>query len=195
MKFTINHWLIASALSLIASPSFAENINIQILSATIKDQKIAGAEVILQKNGAQSISANTDNNGKTNINASFNDNQDSLLIVKKTGYSNLIAKCPCDGMTYALSPEMKNLDGIRIVLNWGEKPEDLDSHLVYPNNHVYFSNQQGEQANLDVDDTTSYGPETITIQRKNNGQRYVYAVHNFSDAENPNSDLLSKVML
>ena len=192
MKYTINHWVIAASISFLTSTAFATNTDIQVLSATIKDQKITDAEVILQKNGDQSVSSFTDNSGKSSINTSFEDNQDSLLIIKKNGYSNLVAKCPCKGMTYALSPEMKNLDGVRIVLNWGAKPEDLDSHLVYPNNHVYFSEKEGNDANLDVDDTTSYGPETITIQRKKDGQRYVYAIHNFSDRENPNSDNLSK---
>ena len=192
MKYTINHWVIAASISFLTSTAFATNTDIQVLSATIKDQKITDAEVILQKNGDQSVSSFTDNSGKSSINTSFEDNQDALLIIKKNGYSNLVAKCPCKGMTYALSPEMKNLDGVRIVLNWGVEPEDLDSHLVYPNNHVYFSEKEGNDANLDVDDTTSYGPETITIQRKKDGQRYVYAVHNFSDRENPNSDSLSK---
>lgn len=192
MKYTINHWIIAASISFLTSTAFATNTDIQVLSATIKDQKITDAEVILQKNGDQSVSSFTDNSGKSSINTSFEDNQDALLIIKKNGYSNLVAKCPCKGMTYALSPEMKNLDGVRIVLNWGAKPEDLDSHLVYPNNHVYFSEKEGNDANLDVDDTTSYGPETITIQRKKDGQRYVYAIHNFSDRENPNSDNLSK---
>lgn len=192
MKYNINHWVKAAAISLLTSTAFAANTDIQVLSATIKDQKISDAEVILQKNGNQSVSASTDNNGKTSINTSFADDQDALLIIKKNGYSNLVAKCPCNGMTYALSPEMKDLDGVRVVLNWGAEPEDLDSHLVYPNNHVYFSNQEGDAADLDVDDTTSYGPETITIQRKKDGQRYVYAVHNFSDRENPASDSLSK---
>ena len=141
MKYNINHWVKAAAISLLTSTAFAANTDIQVLSATIKDQKISDAEVILQKNGNQSVSASTDNNGKTSINTSFADDQDALLIIKKNGYSNLVAKCPCNGMTYALSPEMKDLDGVRVVLNWGAEPEDLDSHLVYPNNHVYFSNQ------------------------------------------------------
>lgn len=34
-------------------------------------------------------------------------------------------------MTYAISPVMTNLDGMRVVLSWGEKPFDLDSHLIF----------------------------------------------------------------
>lgn len=41
-------------------------------------------------------------------------------------------------MTYAISPVMTSLDGMRVVLSWGEKPFDLDSHLIFPGGHIYF---------------------------------------------------------
>ena len=169
----------------------ATPVDLQILSATVKDQKIAGANVILQRNGEQAISAVTDVQGQATLNASFVDDASSLLIIKKPGFSNLVVKCPCAGMTYAISPVMRNLDGLRIVLNWGASPSDLDSHLVYPGNHVYFSQKEGSDANLDVDDTDSYGPETITIERKHSGERYVYAVHNFSHRQDIQDSSLS----
>lgn len=170
----------------------AENpVSVQILSATIKDQKIADAAVILQKNGEQSVTATTNAQGQASLTSPFTDDAMALLIVKKSGYSDLVVKCPCAGMTYAISPVMKNLDGMRIVLNWGVEPADLDSHLVFPNNHVYFSAMTGTDALLDVDDTTSFGPETITIDRKHDSERYVYAVHNFSDGSEPDSTRLS----
>lgn len=170
----------------------AENaVDVQVLSATVKDQKIADAAVILQKNGEQSVTAATNAQGVVNLKSAFIDDASALLIIKKPGYSDLVVKCPCAGMTYAVSPVMKNLDGLRIVLNWGAEPEDLDSHIVYPNNHVYFSNMTGTDALLDVDDTTSFGPETITVNRKHDGERYVYAVHNFSDGGEPGSSRLS----
>lgn len=68
-------------------------------------------------------------------------------------------------MTYAISPVMTNLDGMRVVLSWGEKPFDLDSHLIFPGGHIYFDSKEGTDANLDVDDTDSYGPETVTISK------------------------------
>jgi uncharacterized protein YfaP (DUF2135 family) len=182
--------VLASVLS-VSSVALAVDTNIQILSATVKDQKIAGASLTLQKNGEQSITATTNAQGQANLLPSFGDSADSLLIVKKPGYSNLVVKCPCAGMTYALSPVMANLDGLRVVLNWGADPEDLDSHIVFPDNHIYFSEMTGTDALLDVDDTTSYGPETITIKRKHEGDRYVYAVHDFSNRENPSSKMLS----
>ena len=165
--------------------TWAAEVDVQILSATVKDKKIANATLTLQKNGEQSITATTNAQGQAKLNSAFADSADALLIVKTPGYSNLVVKCPCAGMTYAVSPVMTNLDGMRIVLNWGASPEDLDSHIVYPDNHIYFDSMTGADAQLDVDDTTSYGPETITLERKHDGERYVYAVHDYTNGDNP----------
>ncbi len=97
----------------------AEQLSIDVLSAVVKDQRIADAEVLVQKNGAQTAVGRTDGNGRVNLSTSFADDGASLLIVKKSGYSNLVAKCPGKGMTYAISPVMASLDGLRVVLSWG----------------------------------------------------------------------------
>ena len=78
---------------------------------------------------------------------------------------------------------------VRIVLTWGANPSDLDSHLdcnllsgdYY---HIYFGDKtfylNGERiADLDLDDTSSYGPETTTIYIAEPGD-YSFVVHNFS---------------
>ena len=76
---------------------------------------------------------------------------------------------------------------VRIVLTWGEQPYDLDSHLWLPPTvpyHVYYSRRGSLEscpnAGLDVDDTSSYGPETITITQRVTGGNYVYYVYNYS---------------
>ncbi len=61
-------------------------------------------------------------------------------------------------------------NSIKIKLTWGQNPRDIDSHLFTPSGtHVYFGNQgsltSAPFANLDVDDTSSYGPEVVTINR------------------------------
>jgi hypothetical protein len=183
------------ALMALAGPLAADPtpVRVQVLSAVVKDQRIAGATVILQKNGAQSVSASTDERGDVRLAPAFSEKDDGvLLLVKRDGYSTLVAKCPCDGMTYAISPVMTRLDGLRVVLNWGSDPADLDSHLVYPGNHIFWDAKVGQQANLDVDDTDSYGPETITIDRKHFGEKYVYAVHSYTDFFVPASDRLAR---
>ena len=79
-----------------------------------------------------------------------------------------------------------NIDGMRIVLTWGASPSDLDSHLNITSSgrnwHVYYSqkNPSGAQANLDLDDTSSYGPETTTIVSIKENATYQYYVYNYS---------------
>lgn len=80
-------------------------------------------------------------------------------------------------------------DEIRIVLTWGEKPRDEDSHLLGPTPdgrsfHTYFADREyyyrGEKyADLDHDDTDSYGPETTTIRKRVDG-KYQFYIHNYS---------------
>ena len=173
------------------SDVYAADVNIDILSATVKDKRIEGVSVTLQRNGAQSVSGTTNASGSVNLGSTFADDQDALLIVKKEGYSNLVVKCSCAGMTYAISPAMTSLDGMRVVLSWGEKPFDLDSHLIFPGGHIYFDSKEGTDANLDVDDTDSYGPETVTISKKHFGESYIYAVQDYSNKGLPNSNYLS----
>jgi uncharacterized protein YfaP (DUF2135 family) len=174
--------------------SFSQKTEIQVLSATVKDKVIDGAEVIFQKNGETSLTAITDMKGKVSIPTPFGTDDASVtILIKKDGYSTLITKGPCNGLTYAISPVMTQLDGLRIVLNWGRDPQDIDSHLSYPGNHICFYNKTGAMANLDVDDTDGYGPETITIEKKAQGQKYVYAVHDYSDKDNTGNTNLSNI--
>ncbi|PHN59914.1 hypothetical protein AO268_17760 [Pseudomonas sp. ICMP 8385] len=185
---------VASAMSLcaVAFSVQAEQLPIEVLSAVVKDQKIADAEVLLQRNGAQNVVGRTNAQGQVTLTSEVADGADNLLIIKKPGYSNLVVKCPCKGMTYAISPVMENLDGLRVVLTWGQSPSDLDSHMIFPGNNIYFNSKTGTDAELDVDDTDSYGPETITLQKKHYGESYVYAVHDFSNRTNTGSTALSE---
>jgi len=74
----------------------------------------------------------------------------------------------------------------RVVLTWGASPNDLDSHLTGPiaggsdRFHVYYGNDAYEGHNLDVDDVSSFGPETITIVPAGVNGMYRYSVHNYS---------------
>ncbi|WP_169051633.1 YfaP family protein [Flavobacterium sp. H122] len=182
-------------LFLIVSQAFyaQSSKEILVLSAVVKDKAIPDAQVIFQKNGEQSIPLYTDGRGKVQIPNEFQDGTDLTIIIKKEGYSTLVSKCSCGGLTYAISPVMEELDGMRIVLSWGSAPNDLDSHLSYQGGYVCYHQKDASQANLDVDDTDSYGPETITITNKIQGKKYVYAVHNFSDKDNSNNNRLSTI--
>ena len=98
---------------------------------------------------------------------------------------------------YALTSEL-NAGEYRIILTWGETPEDLDSHLVAnlsdgSKYHVYFSdkNPSPEYANLDWDDITSYGPETITITNFSGLYNTKYAVYDYTNGGTDYSTALS----
>ncbi|EPT3117062.1 tetratricopeptide repeat protein [Klebsiella michiganensis] len=190
MKGVIKLSLLALSISF-SFAGYAESKTVEVLSAVVKDKKISGAQVVIQRNGEQSISSFSDDSGNAQIGNITTDTNESLIIIKKNGYSTLVAKCPCGGMSYALSPTMKGLDSMRVVLGWGSSPSDLDSHMVYPGNHIFFDHKLGDNGNLDVDDTDSYGPETITLTRRENGKPYVYAVHDYSDKSDPDTKNLS----
>lgn len=78
---------------------------------------------------------------------------------------------------------------MRVVLTWGEKPRDLDSHLEYrllngESGHVYCDKRDGILnsdgiAELDKDDTDCFGPETIIIYNDKIGD-YTFYVKNVS---------------
>jgi len=164
--------------------------SIQVLSATVKDKPIPGADVIFQKNGQNSVTTRTDAGGKAAIATNYGvDDNTVLMIIKTPGYSTLVVKCPCGGLTYALSETMTQLDGMRIVLTWGGHPNDLDAHLAVDDNrdryhrryHIWYEQKWTEFARLDVDSRNGYGPETITIDRRQNDASYLYAVHTFND--------------
>ncbi len=79
-----------------------------------------------------------------------------------------------------------------IKLSWGENPLDLDSHYIGPAGsdiHIYYSNRGSLTgapfANLDIDDTSSFGPEVITIFNFPQAGIYRYSVHNYSGSYNP----------
>jgi hypothetical protein len=71
----------------------------------------------------------------------------------------------------------------RFVLTWGASPYDIDSYLFMPGgtDWVYYGDQLAldGSANLDWDDTSSYGPETISITSVKTGV-YTYSINNFS---------------
>lgn len=182
-----------AACMLVTLNSIAQQTEITVLNAVVKDQVVAGAQVIFQRNGEASVSATTDARGKINIPSPFGgvDDASVTLIIKKEGFSTLITKGPSKGLTYALSPTMNMLDGLRVVLHWNGNPLDLDSHLAYSGNHIYFERKTGTMANLDVDDTDGFGPETITVEKKAEGKRYVYAVHDYTDATKTGNHNLS----
>lgn len=74
---------------------------------------------------------------------------------------------------------------LRVVLTWGAVPTDLDSHLFTTwatgqTFHIYYPNRTSTNTTLDVDDTSSFGPETVTVLDQTPG-RYSYAVFDYTN--------------
>lgn len=88
-------------------------------------------------------------------------------------------------------PKAVDYERIKIVLNWGEYPSDLDSHVFTEGHHIYFSHKDGGGINLDHDDTTSWGPETVTIREPDPNRKYEYYIHNYSYSSNRTGKSLS----
>ncbi|MBN1561427.1 VWA domain-containing protein, partial [candidate division KSB1 bacterium] len=105
-------------------------------------------------------------------------------------YESTITLAPGETSTVniSLSPIITDSE-LRIVLNWGDTPRDLDVHLLVPSvdgsvpYQVYYSSKGRTDsypyAMLDIDKRNGFGPETITIKQFVAG-RYVCFVHNYS---------------
>ena len=72
---------------------------------------------------------------------------------------------------------------LTVRLTWGESPSDLDTHVFGPNNfHIWWTHKgtyANDHAELDVDDTDSYGPEVFTARNLPEGT-YHYCVRHYA---------------
>ncbi len=105
----------------------------------------------------------------------------------------------CSIESITISPELQD-EAIRIVLEWGDYPRDLDSYYVDDTGRVRVSYEDRQYtdggeliAELDVDDTTGYGPETITVYDLS--KDFTYYVHDYTSTESmfSRSDVTVKV--
>lgn len=180
-----------------------------IVKNAINGSKINNATIKLRKNhGVSSGEYVKDNNGE-DIEIISDDTGKYFLgdleagyytaeIMKDgfiTGYENVYvgnsennSEFSTTSQDLIISPSLSE-DEYRIVLTWGENPSDLDSHFTGKLSsgsdfHVYFSHKTQYDgdiciANLDMDDTSGYGPETITINLTNNN-KFNYYVYKYS---------------
>ena len=130
------------------------------------------------------------------------------LQIKKSGYITSYFNISVSGSDtsysnhYSISKSMAS-GTYRIVLTWGSTPRDLDSHLSGPlpsgsRFHTYFVSKNAYNgsnlvANLDIDDMSSYGPETITLKPSlTSSGTYRYYVHDYTNKYSTSSNILSK---
>lgn len=124
--------------------------------------------------------------------------------VSKEGYITSYANVVCNfaftvSQDVVLTPSLSENE-YRIVLTWGSSPSDLDSHLTGPSSgegrfHVYFQNMSVTDngnivAKLDRDDRDCYGPETLTLNKTQDGI-YRYSVHDYTNKSSTTSKELS----
>jgi len=153
------------------------------------------------------ISTSEDGSYQTELPAGY-----YTFVLSKDGYRGTSYYLSVLGNTtntkeFTMSPNLSENE-IRIVLTWGETPSDLDAHLVKVKDgsteyHLYWyyadscpdhGNCHGsptEEANLDIDDITSFGPETITIHNIDPNATYKYYVHDYSNMDNHQDEQLA----
>jgi uncharacterized protein YfaP (DUF2135 family) len=92
-------------------------------------------------------------------------------------------------------PPASQIKQIKIVLDWAAEPPDLDIHVVKKNQyHISYRDMvktSDGTAWLDRDDTTGYGPETVTITEVDNRAAYHIYVHNYSNRSQTNNKRLA----
>lgn len=171
---------------------------------------VAGSTVTSNASGIATFSnltANTNNTGNSisvTVSASGYTSQTTTVTIA----CNLVTE---QGIALLSSTDPgANRGDIRIILSWGLNPADLDSHLTGPKTsgadrfHIYYSARNNcssapcdaaISAWLDVDDVTSYGPETITILASTMPDGvYRYTVHHYTGTSNiPDSGASVKV--
>ncbi|MBQ0052567.1 MAG: SPOR domain-containing protein [Treponema sp.] len=89
-------------------------------------------------------------------------------------------------------PRKVEYERIKIVLDWGTYPQDLDANIVTEGKRVYYKEQDVAGIRLDRDDKDSYGPETITLENMDPSKKYSYYVTDYSDEGNVFTNYLSK---
>lgn len=124
----------------------------------------------------------------------------SYVTFSKTGYITSRFKLEINLGTiifnrFSISPKMP-LGYLRVVLDWGEKPKDLDAHLKKIGEyHISYRNMHEAddgRAMLDRDDVTSFGPETITVKEVDEAAVYHYFIHDYTNRRRLDSKRLSK---
>lgn len=109
------------------------------------------------------------------------------IVVKKRGYATLKTYLDVQAGTvwnhrFSMTKAL-GADQVRFVLQWQDKPKDMDLHLIADDFHISYQNMRSyrNRAKLDRDDMNGYGPETITLNRVDPNKKYQLYVYNYSN--------------
>ena len=95
----------------------------------------------------------------------------------------------------SVSPILKG-DYMRITLDWGQRPSDLDLHLEKEGGyHISFRNMHSADDGsvlLDRDARNGFGPETITVMETELRSVYRLYVHDYTNGSMTNSTELAR---
>ena len=96
---------------------------------------------------------------------------------------------------FSISPAL-DIRFLRIILDWGAEPLDLDAHFVKDGAyHISYRNMKSltdGSAALDRDARNGYGPETITVKEISKNSSYQFYVHDYSHQRATDSRALAK---
>ncbi len=155
----------------------------------------------LTKNGVE-VTATTDANGKYSIDLP---DDEYTAEASKNNYVTENFAVVADSSKESTSQDavlvpIRTDEKYSVILTWGNAPKDLDSHLKGTTGdgqtfHIYYGSKSysanGEVVgSLDLDDTTSYGPETTTFTADVDGS-YVYSVYDYTNKSSSSSKNLS----
>ncbi|MFC1585681.1 carboxypeptidase regulatory-like domain-containing protein [Fibrobacterota bacterium] len=175
--------------------AFAElenKLTLRLFNA-LNGDPLAGAQVMIKGQGRFS----SDQEGRVKISIPVDGAY--RVTVEKPGFITSVFSMEIMAGTlnlnrFSLSPEM-DVSFIRIVLDWGKKPKDLDAHFVKQGEyHISFRDKKNYRdgiAVLDRDDKNGQGPETITVAIVDDKAEYEYYVHDFTNKKRPEEKQLS----
>jgi hypothetical protein len=174
---------------------------------------VQNVELIIRKGWANTAGDDIIATGKTSSSGQYNiclPIGNYTVLMRKEGYvTNYMNVAVTDSMHIeyngVITPSGDSeipVGDLRVVLTWGSTPRDLDSHMFGPTAngsgefHVYFSEKRYYYGGtthcfLDVDDTTSYGPETVTVYSMENSGVYHYYVHDYTNKNSGSSKAMS----
>jgi len=176
----------------ISSTSTCGNLVGRVIDAQT-GEPIVGA-IVTESGGRQT---RTDANGNFRFECVLPSDANNTVFARATGYledfrSGFIPSSG-DSSVVVIPLNRVSISELRIILDWGTQPADLDLHLSGPDGlgsrfHCFFvSLSPVAFVILDRDDTNSLGPETITISRSPAGTTGVFIagdyhiwVHNYS---------------